>query len=53
MNGISTCDPEVIRHVLHGNFNNYVKGTLMLDVFEPFFGKGIFNVNGPEWKHQR
>eukprot|EP01087_Luapelamoeba_hula_P020945 TRINITY_DN722_c0_g1_i1.p1 TRINITY_DN722_c0_g1~~TRINITY_DN722_c0_g1_i1.p1 ORF type:complete len:545 (-),score=100.57 TRINITY_DN722_c0_g1_i1:97-1731(-) len=51
--GVSSCDPEHVKHVYHTNFQNYVKGQTMQYLFRPFFGNGIFAVNGNEWKHQR
>lgn len=46
-------DPRDVSHVLHKNFDNYIKGPDLQAVFTDLAGKGIFNVNGDEWYSQR
>ena len=46
-------DPDMIKHVTATNFSNYEKGAPFIAAMESFLGQGIFNSNGPAWKHQR
>ncbi|CAE8643384.1 unnamed protein product [Polarella glacialis] len=48
-----TVDPKNIEHMLKTNFDNYVKGRVFSDPFFDLLGKGIFNVDGELWYHQR
>jgi cytochrome P450 len=45
--------PEDVKHVLHENFDNYVKGPVVHDNLSDFLGDGIFTVDGEKWKKQR
>ena len=40
---------EYVRHIMMGNFNNYIKVTN----FDEIFGNSLFTTNGQEWKRQR
>jgi cytochrome P450 len=53
INLVSTCDPNHIKYILNTNFNNFEKGPIMRNTFNPFLGNGIFAVDGLEWKYQR
>jgi cytochrome P450 len=53
LKGMSIADPECLKHVLQTNFKNYIKGDYFVSIVGPFFGKGIFAVNGKEWLSQR
>ncbi|KAG0090073.1 Protein kinase alk2 [Podila epicladia] len=44
---------EHVEHVLKTNFWNYEKGDGVRDNVGDLFGKGIFVVDGPEWRYQR
>eukprot|EP00002_Diphylleia_rotans_P012349 TRINITY_DN2417_c0_g1_i1.p1 TRINITY_DN2417_c0_g1~~TRINITY_DN2417_c0_g1_i1.p1 ORF type:complete len:506 (+),score=106.55 TRINITY_DN2417_c0_g1_i1:57-1574(+) len=46
-------DPDCIRHFLAKNFDNYIKGDVFRQIFQPFLGDGIFNSNGDIWRHHR
>lgn len=46
-------DPKSVEHVLHTNFDNYVKGDLVGSRLADLFGHGIFAVDGPQWYMQR
>ena len=46
-------DPELIEHILKGNFPSFGKGENFHQQLEPLLGDGIFNVDGPLWKKQR
>jgi len=50
---LCTVDPKNIEHMLKTNFDNYVKGHVFSDPFTDLLGKGIFNVDGELWYHQR
>mmetsp|Transcript_120059 Transcript_120059/g.299486 ORF Transcript_120059/g.299486 Transcript_120059/m.299486 type:complete len:554 (+) Transcript_120059:92-1753(+) len=45
--------PKNVEHMLSTNFHNYPKGSFSLANLEELLGKGIFNVDGHEWYHQR
>ncbi|GAV62092.1 p450 domain-containing protein [Cephalotus follicularis] len=51
--GICTANPLNIDHLLHSNFNNYIKGSRFSDVLQELLGDGIFNVDGHLWTLQR
>ena len=44
-----TVGKEYVRHIMMGNFNNYIKVTN----FDEIFGNSLFTTNGKEWKRQR
>jgi len=44
---------EAVEYVLKTAFDNFVKGPRFLANFDEFLGKGIFVVDGEEWKTQR
>ncbi|TYJ57636.1 hypothetical protein B9479_001718 [Cryptococcus floricola] len=50
---IMTTDPRVFRHVLIGDFDNFVKGQKFKDRAQEFLGDGIFNSDGQMWRHHR
>jgi cytochrome P450 len=50
---IATRDPRIVQYVLKDNFTNYQKGSLFTSKFSEFLGRGIFNVDGEEWRWQR
>ncbi|KAL9455064.1 hypothetical protein AB3S75_010466 [Citrus x aurantiifolia] len=52
-NGVATADPANVRHLLHTNFPNYVKGSRFSAVLRELLGDGIFNADGPTWTLQR
>mmetsp|Transcript_46245 Transcript_46245/g.91659 ORF Transcript_46245/g.91659 Transcript_46245/m.91659 type:complete len:561 (+) Transcript_46245:120-1802(+) len=53
VNVVVTTDPRNIEHILKTNFDNYPKGKNMTHRFFDLLGRGIFNVDGQEWYHQR
>ena len=44
---------EAVEYILKTAFGNFVKGPRFFDNFEEFLGRGIFAVDGEEWKTQR
>jgi len=50
---VVTIDPKNIEHVLKGNFDNYIKGSVLRDPFTDLLGDGIFNVDKELWHSQR
>ncbi|CAN1250542.1 Cytochrome P450 94A2 [Linum perenne] len=52
-NGVGTSNPANIQHILHTNFDNYIKGTRFHNVLHEFLGDGIFNADGQIWTFQR
>ena len=46
-------DPEIIRHVLLGNADNYVKDIRSMAPFLDLLGQGLLSSDGPLWKRQR
>ena len=46
-------DPEVVRHVLLGNADNYVKDIRSMAPFLDLLGNGLLSSDGPLWKRQR
>lgn len=50
---VATVDPRNIEHCLKKQFSKYVKGALFTGPFTALLGKGIFNVDGDQWFHQR
>lgn len=45
--------PANLEHVLKTNFDNYPKGRPFSDRLVDLLGRGIFNVDGDEWRAQR
>jgi len=45
--------PEAVKHILSGNFKNYVKGEQVREVFKELLGEGIFTSDGAVWKFHR
>lgn len=45
--------PEDVKHVLHDNFANYVKGPIVHDNLADLLGDQIFTSDGELWKKQR
>jgi hypothetical protein len=50
---IVTCDHGAIKEMLAGGSGNWEKGFLLREKLFDFFGKGIFAVDGDEWKAVR
>lgn len=50
---IFTADPANVEHILKTNFENYPKGESFHEMFDVFFGDGIFNADGEVWRKQR
>lgn len=50
MDLILTCDHGAIKEMLAGGFGNWEKGFLLREMLFDFFGKGIFAVDGEDWK---
>ncbi|WRT64043.1 uncharacterized protein IL334_000971 [Kwoniella shivajii] len=50
---IISSDPNVLKHVLLDEFNNFVKGAKFKERAEAFLGDGIFNSDGERWKFHR
>jgi hypothetical protein len=50
---ITVCEPKAVEYILKDNFSNYIKGDFFQEVAHDFFGTGIFNTNGSNWKSQR
>jgi len=48
-----TRDPQVVKHILKDNFENYVKGTFFSETLEELLGKGIFTSDGKQWRVHR
>jgi len=50
-----TSDPNVIGRILQSGFkeNVYEKAEFMINQYKDFLGKGIFLVNGEQWKSKR
>lgn len=44
---------ENVQHILKDKFDNYGKGPRFMHRLRDLFGRGIFNVEGAEWFHQR
>lgn len=47
---VVTVDPENIKAVIAKNFRDYSLGKKRKAEFQPFFGNGIFNSDGPIWE---
>ena len=45
--------PDDIKCILRDNFYSFEKSKKFLGIFKDLLGNGIFNSNGPTWKHQR
>jgi len=48
-----TRDPQVVKHVMKDNFDNYEKGKFFSENAAEFLGKGIFVSDGARWRIQR
>jgi len=46
-------DPEVLRHVLKTNYENYHKSEIQVRRMGHFLGKGLLTTHGEPWKTQR
>eukprot|EP01018_Ginkgo_biloba_P035871 Gb_08311 [translate_table: standard] len=51
--GVITANPANVEHILKTNFHNYPKGERFTFFLHDFLGRGIFNVDGEQWKMQR
>lgn len=47
-----TVDPENLKAMLSTNFEDYSIGS-RYESFFPLLGRGLFTLDGPEWKHSR
>ncbi|CAK8533782.1 unnamed protein product [Lathyrus sativus] len=52
MKGVITIDPYNVHHIMSKSFDNFVKGDLFREMFQPF-GEGIFTTDSHEWKYSR
>ncbi|CAL5186284.1 unnamed protein product [Lathyrus oleraceus] len=52
MKGIITTDPMNVHHIMSKRFDNFVKGNLFRETFQPF-GEGIFTTDSHKWKYNR
>merc|ERR1712216_813614 len=51
---IVTTNPTNVQHILKTRFDNFVKGEMFfIPRFYDLLGRGIFNVDGDMWYHQR
>ncbi len=50
---LASTDPEVIRHVLLGNRDNYTKSDIQVERMVEFQGTGLVNSHGEAWLRQR
>ncbi|CCA71526.1 hypothetical protein PIIN_05462 [Serendipita indica DSM 11827] len=50
---IVTVDPENVRYVLSTAFTSFEKSEKLRDMFESFWGNGIFTTDGETWKRHR
>ena len=52
MNVVVTTDPLNVHYIMSKSFDNFVKGDLFREVFQPF-GEGIFTTDSHKWKYNR
>lgn len=50
---VCTADPDVVRRVLVGNAENYVKDMRSMGTFHDLLGQGLLTSDGPLWRRQR
>ncbi|MCD7472669.1 hypothetical protein HAX54_013970 [Datura stramonium] len=50
---VFTRNPSNVQHILKTRFYNYHKESTLTAALSDFFGKGLFLVDGAEWKSQR
>ncbi|KAG8776843.1 hypothetical protein FS842_003413 [Serendipita sp. 407] len=50
---IVSVDPENVKYVLSSAFTQFEKGEKFRDMFETFWGNGIFTTDGEAWKTHR
>ncbi|MCL7043300.1 hypothetical protein MKW94_017858 [Papaver nudicaule] len=48
-----TANPENVKHILQTQFSVYLKDEIITSNHSDFFGTGIFNTDGENWKFQR
>ncbi|XP_066340916.1 cytochrome P450 94C1-like [Miscanthus floridulus] len=48
-----TANPANVEYMLRTNFDNFPKGKAFAAVLRDLLGRGIFNVDGHAWRHQR
>ncbi|KAK6936194.1 Cytochrome P450 [Dillenia turbinata] len=53
LRNIITANPKNVEHIVKTNFKNYPKGKPFSAILGDLLGKGIFNVDGEDWKFQR
>ncbi|CAJ2665286.1 unnamed protein product [Trifolium pratense] len=52
MEGVMTSDPINVHYIMSKSFDNFVKGDLFREMFQPF-GEGIFTTDSHKWKYNR
>jgi cytochrome P450 len=50
---VVTSNPDVIRHVLKTNHDNYQKSDIQMNRMREFLGKGLLTTHGEAWRTQR
>ncbi|GAA0161522.1 oxygenase [Lithospermum erythrorhizon] len=53
LGNIITTNPENVEYILKTRFENYPKGKPFQTILGDLLGRGIFNVDGHQWKFQR
>ena len=50
---VTSCDPDNVRTILATSQNDFDSGTRRRAALAPIIGRGIFAVDGSEWRHAR
>lgn len=50
---INTVDPENVKEVLSSRFSEFSIGSRRKNAFAPLVGRGIFQLDGSQWRHSR
>ncbi|KAG6496513.1 cytochrome P450 94C1-like [Zingiber officinale] len=53
LGNIVTADPANVEHILRARFPIYPKGKPFSAILGDLLGRGIFNVDGPDWRFQQ